>query len=41
MEEGPEGDARTRESIKRATGIEATSTAAAIEEAIAALKSSG
>ncbi|MSP47092.1 MAG: hypothetical protein EXQ83_14895 [Xanthobacteraceae bacterium] len=37
MEEGPEGDARTRELIKRATGIEAMSTAAAIEEAIAAL----
>ena len=38
MEEGPAGDARTRELIKSATGIEATSTAAAIEEAIAALK---
>ena len=30
MEEGPEGDARTREMIARATGIAATSTAAAI-----------
>lgn len=37
MEEGPEGDARTRELIKRATGIEAMSTAAAIAEALAAL----
>ena len=34
MEEGPDGDARTRELIKRATGIEATSTAAAIQEAM-------
>ena len=38
MEEGPEGDARTRELIKRATGIEAMSTAGAIEEALGALK---
>lgn len=38
MEEGPEGDARTREAIERSTGIEATSTAAAIQDAIAALK---
>jgi maleate isomerase len=37
MEEGPEGDARTRELIKSATGIEALSTACAIEEAIRAL----
>jgi maleate cis-trans isomerase len=37
MEEGPEGDARTRDAIKRATGIEATSTAAAIQAALAAL----
>ena len=37
MEEGPEGDARTREAITLATGVEATSTAAAIQEAIAAL----
>ncbi len=37
MEEGPEGDARTREAITRATGIAATSTAAAVGEAIAAL----
>src|ERR1700760_3004475 len=37
MEEGPDGDARTREMIKRSTGIEALSTAAAIAEAIAAL----
>ena len=38
MEEGPEGDARTREAITRSTGIAATSTALAIQEAIAALK---
>jgi maleate cis-trans isomerase len=37
MEAGPEADARTREGIKRATGIEAMSTASAIGEAIAAL----
>src|SRR6201995_178982 len=37
MEEGPDGDARTREMIKTATGVEATSTAAAIAEAIEAL----
>jgi maleate cis-trans isomerase len=37
MEEGPDGDARTRAMIKAATGIEALSTAAAIEEAIRAL----
>ncbi len=37
MEEGPDGDARTRELIKSATGIEAMSTAAAIKEAIDAL----
>jgi maleate cis-trans isomerase len=37
MEEGPKGDARTRDMIERATGIEALSTAAAIEEAIRAL----
>ncbi len=30
MEEGPDGDARTRAMIKSATGIEALSTAAAI-----------
>ena len=34
MEEGPEGDARTRERIKIATGIEAMSTASAIQEAL-------
>ena len=38
MEEGPDGDARTRAMIKSATGIEAMSTAAAIEEALAILK---
>jgi maleate isomerase len=38
MEEGPEGDARTREAIEHSTGIEATSTAAAIQAAIAALQ---
>jgi len=37
MEEGPDGDARTRTLIKSATGIEAMSTAAAIEEALGAL----
>ena len=37
MEEGPEGDARTRDLIKRATGIEAMSTGGAIVEAIGAL----
>jgi maleate cis-trans isomerase len=38
MEEGPEGDARTRALIKNATGIEAISTASAIQEALSALK---
>ena len=38
MEEGPGGDARTRALIVKATGIEAISTASAIQEAIAALK---
>lgn len=38
MEAGPEADAGTRAMIKEATGIEAMSTASAIEEAIAALK---
>jgi maleate cis-trans isomerase len=37
MEAGPEADARTRDRIVRATGIEAMSTASAIGEAIAAL----
>ncbi|MCC6780575.1 MAG: hypothetical protein IT537_28695 [Hyphomicrobiales bacterium] len=37
MEEGPEGDARTRELIKRATSITAMSTASATEEALDAL----
>src|SRR5436853_7441000 len=37
MEEGADGDARTRQAIKAATGIEAMSTAAAIEEALRAL----
>jgi maleate cis-trans isomerase len=37
MEAGPEADARTRERIARATGIEAMSTASAIGDAIAAL----
>src|SRR4029077_4571057 len=37
MEEGPDGDARTRAMIKSATGIEAMSTAAAIEEALGVL----
>jgi maleate cis-trans isomerase len=38
MEEGPGGDARTRELIKSATGIEAISTASAIQEALGVLK---
>ncbi len=38
MEEGPDGDARTRALIKNATGIEAISTASAIQEALSALK---
>ena len=38
MEEGPDGDARTRALIKNATGIEAISTAAAIQEALDALQ---
>ena len=38
MEEGPDGDARTREMIKSATGIAPMSTAAAIEEALGALQ---
>jgi maleate isomerase len=38
MEEGPDGDARTRALIESATGIEALSTASAIREALAALK---
>src|SRR3954452_2583983 len=38
MEEGPDGDARTRTLIESATGIEALSTASAIGEALAALK---
>ena len=38
MEEGPDGDTRTRDLIKNATGIEALSTAAAIAEALGALK---
>jgi maleate isomerase len=37
MEEGPDGDARTREIIRSATGIDAMTTAWAIEEAIRAL----
>jgi len=37
MEVGPEGDARTRAVISDATGIAPTSTAAAVQEAIAAL----
>lgn len=37
MEEGPEGDARTRAAIEKETGIAATSTAAALQQAIAAL----
>jgi maleate cis-trans isomerase len=38
MEEGPGGDARTRELIKSAAGIEAISTASAIQEALGVLK---
>jgi maleate isomerase len=38
MEEGPEGDARTRALIKTATGVEALSTASAIQEALGVLK---
>jgi maleate cis-trans isomerase len=38
MEEGPEGDARTRALIKNATGTEAISTASAIQEALGALQ---
>ncbi|AMN43553.1 maleate cis-trans isomerase family protein [Rhodoplanes sp. Z2-YC6860] len=38
MEEGPDGDARTRALIESATGIKALSTASAIQEALAALK---
>src|SRR5262245_9631641 len=38
MEEGPEGDARTRALIKSATGIEAISTASAIQEALTVLE---
>ena len=38
MEDGPGGDARTRELIKSATGIEAISTASAIQEALGVLK---
>jgi maleate isomerase len=38
MQEGPGGDARTRELIKSATGIEAISTASAIQEALGVLK---
>jgi maleate isomerase len=38
MEEGPGGDARTRALIAKATGIEAISTASAIQEALTALK---
>ena len=38
MEEGPDGDARTRALIKNATGIEAMSTASAIQEALDALE---
>jgi maleate cis-trans isomerase len=37
MEEGPEGDARTRELIETTTGIAAMSTASAIQEALDAL----
>jgi maleate cis-trans isomerase len=37
MEEGPDGDARTRALITKATGIEAISTASAIQEALTAL----
>ena len=38
MEEGPGGDARTRALIMKATGIEAISTASAIQEALGALQ---
>jgi maleate cis-trans isomerase len=38
MEEGPDGDARTRALIKKATGTEAISTASAIQEALDALQ---
>jgi maleate isomerase len=38
MEEGPDGDARTRALIKTATGTEAISTASAIQEALDALQ---
>ena len=38
MEEGPDGDARTRALIKNATGTEAISTASAIQEALDALQ---
>src|SRR3982750_574001 len=38
MEEGPGGDARTRAMIKSTAGVEAMSTAAAIEEALGVLK---
>ncbi len=38
MEEGPDGDARTRALITKATGIEAISTASAIQEALTTLK---
>jgi maleate isomerase len=38
MEEGPDGDARTRALINAATGIEAISTASAIQEALDALQ---
>ena len=38
MEEGPGGDARTRALIENATGIEAISTASAIQEALDALQ---
>ena len=38
MEEGPDGDARTRALIKKATGTEAISTASAIQQALGALQ---
>jgi maleate cis-trans isomerase len=38
MEEGPDGDARTRALINAATGIEAISTASAIQEALDTLQ---
>jgi maleate cis-trans isomerase len=38
MEEGPDGDARTRALINAATGTEAISTASAIQEALDALQ---